>query len=320
MIRASAGVVPNSNDTARLNLRSRAVNENDDMALKELKPEQHFTEPPPRYSEASLVKVLEENGVGRPSTYAAIVSTIQDRGYVRQEKKRFHPEDVGRIVSKFLVEHFPKYVDVNFTAEMEEELDEVSRGEREWRPMMAEFWTPFKELVDDKIVSVKKSDVTTEATGEVCPTCNEGELLIRLGKYGRFKGCSRYPECKHIENLNGNNEDEGEKPQLEDTGVICPSCKDGTMVERKSRRGKTFYSCSTYPKCDYAVWDKPTDSEGCPDCNWPFITLKQKKSGEVKKCPNCDWQDPPMTEAEKKRAAAAKERWAKRSKGKKKAS
>lgn len=289
-----------------------AVNENDDMALKELKPEQHFTEPPPRYSEASLVKELEEHGIGRPSTYAAIVSTIQDRGYVRQEAKRFHPEDVGRIVNKFLTEHFAQYVDLGFTAGMEEELDAISRGEKEWKPMLREFWGPFITNVEDKMESVRKRDVTTEETDEDCPTCGEGKLLIRLGKYGRFKGCNRYPECKHIEPLNG--EAETEKPQLEDTGITCPKCGEGTIVERKSRRGKTFYSCSTYPKCDQAYWDKPLE-EPCPECGSPHLTLKvRKRAGDAKKCPDCNYQDPPMTEAEIKRAEAARERWAKRKK------
>jgi DNA topoisomerase-1 len=292
-----------------------AVEEGQELPLISVDGSQHFTEPPARYSEASLVKALEENGIGRPSTYAAIVSTIRDRGYVRLEQRRFYPEDVGRIVNKFLTEHFPKYVDLNFTAEMEEELDEIARGEREWKPMLREFWSPFKTLVDEKIQSVKKSDVTTERTGRTCPTCNKGELVIRLGRHGRFIGCDNYPECKHTEPLEGTAEADADKPQpqLEDTGVTCPKCKEGSLVERKSRRGKTFYSCSTYPKCDYAVWDKPIETP-CPECNHPITTVRERKTGDVTKCPNCNWQDPPMTEAEKKRAEAAKERWAKRKK------
>lgn len=290
------------------------IPQNTPLDLTELLPEQHFTEPPPRYSEATLVKALEENGIGRPSTYAAIISTIQDRGYVRQEQRRLHPEDVGRIVNKFLTEHFPRYVDLGFTAEMEEKLDEISRGEKPWKPVLHEFWSPFKELVDDKITSVKKSDVTSEKTGETCPTCKEGELVIRLGKYGRFKGCSRYPECKHIEPLNKPEGDGEAKPEPKDTGITCTKCNKGTMLERKSRRGKTFYSCSTYPKCDFAVWDKPVD-EPCPECGHAFTMVRELKKGPVKKCPNCDWQDPPMTEGEKKRAEAARARFAARKKG-----
>lgn len=289
------------------------VNKEDSMDLVKINPDQHFTEPPPRYSEATLVKNLEEKGIGRPSTYAAIISTIQDRGYVRQEKKRFMPEDVGRIVSKFLVEHFNQYVDYNFTANMEETLDEVADGKKEWKPMLKEFWSPFKSTIDDKMESVKKSDVTTEKTGEKCPTCNEGELLIRLGRYGRFKGCSRYPECKHIENLAGNNAEDkiaeqAAKEPPRDTGVQCPKCKENQMVEKKSRRGKIFYACNGYPKCQYAVWDEPQKDTECPSCKWPFITKKEtKRYGVVMKCPECEWQDPPKPEPKSKKKTAADE-------------
>lgn len=283
------------------------VNANDAMDLCKINPDQHFTEPPPRYSEATLVKNLEEKGIGRPSTYAAIISTIQDRGYVRQDKKRFKPEDVGRIVSKFLVQHFTTYVDYDFTANMEDELDQVAGGKKAWKPMLKDFWTPFKTTIDDKMENVKKSDVTTEKTGEECPTCKKGELLIRLGRYGRFKGCDQYPTCKHIENLPGNEiegEANGEKHVMRDTGVQCPKCKENQMVEKKSRRGKIFFACAGYPKCQYAVWDEPQPETSCPKCEHPFITKKEtKRFGIVMKCPNtdeCDWQDPPKPEPKTK--------------------
>lgn len=282
-----------------------SMNEGDNLDCKELKPEQHFTEPPPRYSEATLVKSLEEKGIGRPSTYAAIVSTIRDRGYVKLEQRRFMPEDIGMVVNKFLTEHFTTYVDYNFTANMEDDLDEISLGNKEWIPMMKEFWSPFKALIDDKMESVRKSDVTSEKTGETCPTCNKGELLIRLGKYGKFKGCSNYPECRHIENLEGNTADtDREKPEFKSTGVQCPQCKENDIVEKKSRRGKIFYGCGGYPKCQYALWDKPV-MNACPKCNNPFTTEKEtKRFGLVKKCPNCEWQDPPAPE---KKTAAKKD-------------
>lgn len=294
------------------------VEKSEAMDLTEVLPSQHFTEPPARYSEATLVKVLEENGIGRPSTYASIVTTIQDRGYVRLDKRRFFPEDVGRIVTKFLKEHFSTYVDYNFTATMEGQLDEVSRGEKDWKPMLKDFWSPFKSTVDDKMENVKKSDVTTEKTGQKCPTCNEGELLIRLGRYGRFKGCDRYPECKHIENLVDENAGEAqvqERAEPKDTGVQCPKCKENNIFEKTSRRGKIFYGCGGYPKCQNAYWDKPIPETSCPDCKHPFITEKEtKRDGLVKKCPNdtCDWQDPPMTEEQKKRAEAYRARAAKK--------
>ncbi len=282
------------------------VSEDDVMDLKKLMPEQHFTEPPARYSEATLVKALEENGIGRPSTYASIISTIQDRGYVSQEKRRLTPEDVGRIVNKFLVEHFSTYVDLGFTADMENSLDEIACGKKKWKPVLKEFWSPFKTLVDDKIESVQKKDITTEKTGEKCPTCGKGELLIRLGRYGKFKGCDQYPECKHIENIGGKNDAPKEPPKS--TGIKCPKCDTNDILERKSRRGKIFYGCGGFPKCKYALWNKPID-EPCPSCGNSFITMKEtKRDGVTKICPNeeCGWQDPPAKAGAKKTAKKAK--------------
>jgi DNA topoisomerase-1 len=284
---------------------------------------QHFTEPPPRYTEASLVKALEEYGIGRPSTYAAIISTLQQRHYVVLENKRFHPTDVGRIVNKFLTEHFTQYVDYNFTANLEDDLDAVSRGERNWIPLMREFWYPFKSLIDTKDESLRRADVTHESIDEACPECG-GQLSIRLGRNGRFIGCTNYPECKYTRNLNGDATPaapevvEGklcpecssplviktgrfgkfigcsnypkckhieplEKP--EDTGVRCPECTKGQLIKRKSRFGKLFFSCNTYPSCSYAVWNPPI-AEPCPNCGWPILTLKvTKRRGTEKVCP-----------------------------------
>jgi DNA topoisomerase-1 len=302
------------------------MKEGDQVQLIKIRPEQHFTEPPPRYSEASLVKTLEEHGIGRPSTYAAIISTLQQREYVTLEKKRFQPTDVGRIVSRFLTKHFTRYVDYDFTARLEDELDEVSRGEKEWVPLMKEFWYPFKELVKDKEESVSRAEVTTEALDEDCPKCGK-KLNIRLGRRGRFVGCSGFPDCDYTRNIDENSEDAEpeivagrlcpecnsqliirsgrygkfigcsaypdckyieplEKPT--DTGVSCPKCNKGSMLKRKSRRGKIFYSCSTYPDCDYAVWNEPVEGP-CPDCNWPVLTIKTtKKRGTERVCPQAD--------------------------------
>jgi len=302
------------------------LKEGDSVTLKAIRTEQHFTEPPPRYSEASLVKALEEYGIGRPSTYASIISTLQQREYVEMDKKRFIPTDVGRIVNKFLTEHFTKYVDYDFTAHLEDELDEISRGEREWVPVMEEFWGPFKELVETKEKDVSRKDVTQEAMDEACPKCGK-PLTIRLGRRGRFIGCSGYPECDYTRNLNETAEQKEEAPPeivegrtcpkcgspliirqgrygkfigcsaypkckyiepLEkpaDTGVTCPECKKGTLVQRKSRYGKMFYSCNTYPDCKYAVWNPPIN-EPCPQCGWPILTLKTtKRRGTEKVCP-----------------------------------
>jgi len=313
------------------------LEEGDRVKLSKIRPEQHFTEPPPRYSEASLVKALEEHGIGRPSTYATIISTLQQREYVTLEKRRFEPTDVGRIVSKFLTNHFTRYVDYDFTARLEDQLDEVSRGEKDWVPLMKEFWYPFRELVKDKEESVSRAEVTTEALEEECPKCGKklnirlgrrgrfvgcsgfpecdytrnldensvsaepevvegrncpecnSQLIVRTGRYGKFIGCSSYPECKYIEPL--------ERP--EDTGITCPICGKGTMLKRKSRRGKIFYSCSTYPDCNYAVWNEPVDGP-CPDCSWPILTIKRtKKHGTERVCPqqDCKFAEPYELEA-----------------------
>lgn len=294
------------------------------VELKSIRPEQHFTEPPPRYSEASLVRALEEHDIGRPSTYASIISTLLQREYVELVKKRFHPTDVGRVVGKFLVEHFTKYVDYNFTAELEDELDAVARGEEDWIPLLTKFWAPFKEQVETKDKEVQRSDVTQEILDEDCPKCGK-KLSSRLGRSGRFIGCTGYPECDYTRNINGeensNNEPEvveGRKcpkcdsdlwirtgrygkfigcssypkckhieslEQPKNTGVGCPKCEKGEILTRKSRRGKVFYSCSEYPDCDYAIWNEPL-KEACPQCNWPILTLKTTKSrGTEKVCP-----------------------------------
>lgn len=294
------------------------------VPVTEIVADQHFTEPPPRYSEASLVKALEEHGIGRPSTYAAIISTLQNRDYVTIDSKRFYPTDVGRIVNKFLTEHFTKYVDYNFTADLEDDLDAVARGEKDWVPLMSDFWQPFNSLIQEKEASVQRKDVTQEALDENCPDCGN-PLSIRLGKNGRFIGCTHYPECSYTRNLNDDGTDSNEPEVVEgrscpvcqsalviktgkygkfigcsayptckhieplekpsDTGVECPQCKKGNILKRKSRFGKVFYSCSEYPKCSYALWDAPL-KESCPQCQWPILTIKTtKRRGTEKVCP-----------------------------------
>jgi len=291
--------------------------------------EQHFTEPPPRYSEASLVKTLEEYGIGRPSTYATIIETLLSREYVILDNKRFKPTDVGRVVNKFLTKYFTQYVDYEFTAHLEDELDEIASGRSKFLKLMQEFWQPFKKLIETTSANVKREDVTQEALEDKCPKCGKA-LILRLGRKGKFVGCSGYPECDYTANVDGEKNivateivadrqcpDCGaplhikmgrygkfigcssypkckfieplEKPF--DTGVKCPVCNDGTMVKRKSRYGKYFYSCSKYPKCKYAVWDEPI-VEKCPKCGWPILTLKTtKRRGTEKICPQkeCDF-------------------------------
>lgn len=294
------------------------------VKLSELVTNQHITEPPPRYSEATLVKVLEEYDIGRPSTYASIIHTLQQREYVIVDKKRFLPTDVARIVNRFLTNYFTRYVDYQFTAGLEDTLDAVARGEKEWIPVLDEFWKPFIQQILQTDEQVQRKDVTSELLEEQCPKCQkplsiklgkrgrfiactgypdcdftqdlgtssneqaepqivEGRscplcnspLHIRTGRYGRFIGCSSYPECKHMEPL--------EKPA--DTGVLCPQCNQGSILQRKSKKGKIFYSCANYPKCKYALWNEPLD-KACPRCAWPILTVKEsKKLGRRILCP-----------------------------------
>jgi len=304
--------------------------EGDQLSLQELLPEQHFTQPPPRYTEATLVKTLEEYGIGRPSTYASTMNTLVDRKYCRLDKKRFFPEDIGMVVSDLLTTHFTRYVDYNFTAGLEEELDQVSRGEKQWKPLVEEFWTPFSALLKQKEGEVSKEELTTEALEEKCPECGQllavklgkrGKfiacsgyragctytrpleqdgievaepvlseekcakcglpMLIKDGRYGKYLACSGYPACKNIQPLN--------KPK--GTGVTCPECKAGELVEKKSRYGKMFYSCNSYPQCKFALWDLPIE-QPCPKCGFPLLVKKvYKRTGEFVKCPKegCDY-------------------------------
>ncbi len=300
------------------------------VTLLDLLANQHFTEPPPRYSEASLVKALVEFDIGRPSTYATIIHTLQQREYVIVDKKRFFPTDVGRIVSGFLVDYFTRYVDYKFTAQLEDTLDAVARGEREWIPLLDEFWRPFIKQINDIDEQVQRKDVTTQVLEDLCPKCTK-PLSIRLGKRGRFIGCTGYPECDYTQDLGGV---PGEKAAPEvvegrlcpectgalyfkvgrysrfigcssypackfmeplekpaDTGIACAKCHAATILQRKSRRGKIFYSCAAYPKCDYALWNEPV-AKPCPQCAWPLLTVKEtKRSGRQIVCPQagCDF-------------------------------
>ena len=323
--------------------------EGEDLHRQQLTQEQHFTQPPPRFTEASLVKTLEEYGIGRPSTYASIMNTMVTRKYVRLEKRIFYPEDVGRVVTKLLTEHFSRYVDYDFTAAMEEDLDAISRGEKDWTPSVKQFWDPFIALLEQKDQEVSKADLTTEKTDKSCPECSK-KLVIKLGRSGRFLACSGFPDCRHTEPLEANGlpaeepvmSDERcdkcgagmlikagrygkflacsaypackniqplEKPVSLDIG--CPQCKEGEMMEKKSRYGKIFYSCNRYPKCKYALWNPPKQ-EACPKCAWPLTEIKTtKRSGTVQRCPqeNCDWQKeliPPEKKPPTKKEAAKK--------------
>lgn len=219
---------------------------NEELNLLELNPLQHFTEPPARYSEATLVKALELYGIGRPSTYAPTLSTIQDRGYVeKDEQKKFKPTEMGIIVNDLLVENFPQIVDINFTAKMEANLDKIADGEVEWVPVIREFYEPFEKNLTEKMGELKKLDFNRdETTDKICPDCGK-PIVIRLGRFGKFFACSGFPDCKYTEKI------------VEKIGMKCPDCKEGDIIVKKARGRKVFYGCSTYPKCKYASWTDP---------------------------------------------------------------
>jgi DNA topoisomerase-1 len=256
--------------------------------------DQHFTEPPPRFTEATLIKALEEHGIGRPSTYAATISTIIDRGYVKVEDRRLRPEVVAGIVTDVLVEHFGDYVDVAFTARMEEELDEVARGEREWVPLLRDFYDPLIALVDEKRRTLTRRELTTEETEEVC---SEGHpMVIRLGRNGRFLACSLYPEHKETRPIPG---EEAELPTVEGVGETCPKCGEGTLVARRGRFG-AFAGCDRYPECDYIHRTGPPPPPPlafeveCPKCGQgTLVARRARRTGNVfygcSRYPACDF-------------------------------
>ncbi len=228
------------------------VKEGDSLSLIKVLSEQKFTQPPPKFNEASLIKTLEKLGIGRPSTYAPIISTIQDRQYVEKDEGRFTPTPVGVAVNDFLVGNFPEVFDYSFTAGMEDDLDKVANGDREWQKMMGEFWNPFSKKLETVEEKAKRVQIETEKLGRKCPTCKEGELVVRIGRFGKFVSCSRFPDCKHTEKF------------MDKFGMKCPDCKKGDVVIKKTGRGRKFYGCSRYPKCKWASWKKPgkkTDEE-----------------------------------------------------------
>jgi DNA topoisomerase I len=262
--------------------------------VREVTPNQHFTQPPPRYTEASLIKALEERGIGRPSTYAATISTIVDRGYVSVVERRLRPEPVGEIVTDLLVENFGEFVDYDFTARMEGDLDDVAAGKRPWVPLLRDFYGPFLKLVDQKREELKRSDFTTEATDEVC---SEGHpMVIRLGRNGRFLACSLYPEHKETRPLPG---EEEETPAVEGVGEKCPQCGEGELVARRGRFG-AFAGCSRYPDCNYIRRTGPPPPEPlafeatCPKCGEGHLVARRaRRTGSVfwgcSRYPKCDF-------------------------------
>ncbi|MGA2820319.1 MAG: type I DNA topoisomerase [Anaerolineales bacterium] len=245
--------------------------EGDALLLRRLWPEQHFTQPPPRFTEASLVRALEENGIGRPSTYAPILSTIQQRGYVTLDNRRLVPTETGYLVNDLLVQYFPGIMDVGFTAQMEETLDAIAAGDRDWVKSLREFYGPFAERVAAAQEEMPKVNNGPEPIGRDCPVCGK-PLVMRYGRYGQFIGCSDFPKCRHIE------------PWLKRIGVPCP--KDGgDLVERRTRKGRTFFACANYPTCDFSSWKRPLPSP-CPDCGGLLVQANR----HLAECTNCHKQ------------------------------
>lgn len=229
------------------------VQEGEKLELSELKPLQHFTEPPARYSEATLIKALEDHGIGRPSTYAPTISVIQNRNYVTKEQRKFQPTEMGELVNKVLTEHFPKIVDIDFTAKMEENLDNVAEGKEKWQEVIREFYGPFEKNLEEKYEEVSKKElVPEEASNEKCEKCGK-PMIFKFGRFGKFLACSGFPDCKSTKQV--------AKEPPKSTGLKCSKCGEGEIVERRvSRgraRGKIFWGCSRYPKCDHATWENP---------------------------------------------------------------
>ncbi|MCX6781271.1 MAG: type I DNA topoisomerase [Candidatus Magasanikbacteria bacterium] len=248
---------------------------------------QHFTEPPARYNDATLVKIMEEYGIGRPSTYAPTIATIIDRGYVEREERRLKPTEIAFTVTDMLVEHFPQITDYQFTAEMENQLDEIAEGNQKMAPVLHAFYDPFKKNLIEKIVSVKNQKPVDEPTDEICDKCGK-PMVIKMGRFGRFMACSGYPTCKNA------------KPIHQTSDIKCPECGEGDIVPRKSKKGKVFYSCNRYPDCKNAYWDKPT-GKLCPACNAMMVQpLRGEEKCSNKECPTNEGK----TAAEKGAAGA----------------
>jgi DNA topoisomerase-1 len=317
----------NAEQEQQLSIPLPEMNVGDVLELRDLKPEQHFTEPPPPYTEATLVKALEENGIGRPSTYAPIMSTIQERGYVERENRQLRPTELGFVVNDFLNEQFPNVVDLRFTAEMEEELDDIATGLRPWQPTVRELYNPLNDALEE----AEKAPRVLQEIGELCPEC-ERPLVRRFGRNGPFVGCSGFPECRYTRPDGDSPEPEvttetcdvcgspmvakrgrfgaflactrypdckGTKPLLQKTGVPCP-IDGGEIVERVTRKGRRFYGCANYPSCEFTSWQRPLP-QVCPQCGGLIVAERGRRA----RCTNCEWKGPATAAIERGDTASA---------------
>lgn len=245
----------------------------DRLATHDIEPKQHFTQPPPRYTEARLVKTLEELGIGRPSTYAPTLETIQKRGYVAIEEKKFMPTELGELVIEQMEQFFPEILDVEFTAHMEGDLDHVEEGSEDWVKVLAEFYKSFEKRLEVAEEEMKEIEIEDEVSDEICEKCGK-PLVYKLGRFGKFLACSGFPDCRNT------------KPIIKDIGVSCPKCSEGRIVERRSKKGRVFYGCDQYPGCDFVSWDKPSPKP-CPSCG-AWMIEKRNKQGVKLQCTSCD--------------------------------
>ncbi|NGP62555.1 type I DNA topoisomerase [Paenibacillus thiaminolyticus] len=245
----------------------------DKLKQEAIEPKQHFTQPPPRYTEARLVKTLEELGIGRPSTYAPTLETIQKRGYVAIEEKKFVPTELGELVIQLMEEFFPEILDAEFTAHMEEDLDHVEEGQQDWVKVLSDFYESFEKRLQVAEEEMKEVEIEDEVSDEICEKCGR-HFVYKMGRFGKFLACSGFPDCRNT------------RPIVKDTGVACPKCKEGKLVERRSKKGRVFYGCDRYPDCDYVMWDRPS-VKPCPSCS-SLMVEKRSKQGTKLQCTQCD--------------------------------
>ncbi|WP_317950330.1 type I DNA topoisomerase, partial [Rossellomorea marisflavi] len=253
-----------------------ALKEGDKVTSEAIDPNQHFTQPPPRYTEARLVKTLEELGIGRPSTYAPTLDTIQRRGYVSLDNKRFIPTELGEIVLELVREFFPDIIDVEFTANMEKSLDNIEEGNEKWEKIIEHFYKDFEKHLEIAENEMEKVEIRDEPAGEDCEECGH-PMVFKMGRYGKFMACSNFPDCRNT------------KPIVKEIGVKCPKCEKGNIIERKSKKKRIFYGCDQYPECDFLSWDKPIERK-CPKCSEMLVEKKLKKGNQIQ-CVNCDYKE-----------------------------
>ncbi|MFB6363953.1 type I DNA topoisomerase [Paenibacillus elgii] len=252
------------------------LKEGDKVKKQQIDPKQHFTQPPPRFTEARLVKALEEMGIGRPSTYAPTLETIQKRGYVAIEEKKFVPTELGELVIQLMIEFFPEILDVDFTAHMEEGLDHIEEGKEDWVNVLSEFYESFEKRLEVAEEEMEKVEIQDEVSDEICEKCGR-HFVYKMGRFGKFLACSGFPDCRNT------------KPIVKNTGVTCPNCHEGKIIERRSKKGRIFYGCDRYPECDFVSWDKPV-GHPCPKCG-AMLVEKRNKSGTFVQCVSCDFRE-----------------------------